>query len=141
MPTTIAQIQSHYAAIDFLLPSQLDAATVQSYEALTPAAVATAIENEPYALNVVDPVSREYKAAFDRFPDQAGEAYAINQPGSGAVSIGQFSTAFASSAEFDTRFNANAATPANATLVTAFYENVLQRAPDAAGLAYWEHPV
>lgn len=28
-------------------------------------------------------------------------------------------------------------TPANTTLVTAFYQNVLQRAPDAVGLAYW----
>ena len=48
------------------------------------------------------------------------------------------SIAFANSPQFAATFSgANATTPANTALVTAMYQNVLGRAPDAPGLAFW----
>ena len=47
--------------------------------ALTLTQVTGDIEQEPYTLNVVDPVIREYQAAFGRVPDQAGLKYWVGQ--------------------------------------------------------------
>jgi hypothetical protein len=141
MPTSLAQIQSDYLAIQFDPPPPLDPATVTSYLPLDPTVVVGSIEAEAYTQNVVNPVIREYQAAFDRVPDQGGELYWVQQFGTGAVSLAQISTIFANSTEFGTLYGgANATTPPNTALVTAMYENVLQRAPDAAGLAYWTNP-
>jgi hypothetical protein len=38
--------------------------------------------------------------------------------------------------EFVAMYGANAS---NSTIVTTMYENVLHRAPDSAGLAYWQN--
>jgi hypothetical protein len=137
MPTPLATVLADYAAIQFDPPPPLNQANVNAYLLLDPATVISSIEFEPYTQNIVNPVIREYQAAFDRVPDQAGEQYWVQQFGTGAVSLAQIATVFASSTEFNSLYNATATTPANTTLVTAFYENVLQRAPDAAGLAYW----
>lgn len=138
MPTSLAQVLGDYQAIDFSPPPALNQATVNTYLALDPAVVVSAIENEAYTQNDVNPVIREYQAAFGRVPDQAGEAYWVHQFGTGAASLTQISTIFASAPEFSTLYGgAGPTTPANTALVTAFYQNVLQRAPDAAGLAFW----
>ena len=132
MPTSIAQIEQIYAAIDYAPPPVLDAGTLARYETLDPAAVMSAIETSPYTLNVVDPVIREYQAAFNRAPDPQGAAFWVHQLKSGSLSFDQLSTAFAQSAEFGNLYGgAHAATPANEALVTAFYTNVLHRSPDA----------
>jgi hypothetical protein len=46
----------------------------------------------------------------------------------------QFSAAFIGSAEFTSKYGAN---PSNGDFVTALYQTVLNRLPDAAGLAFW----
>jgi hypothetical protein len=136
--TTLDQIDQFYTAIDYGPPPTLSPAAIAQYEAEGPAQVISAIENSSYTLNVVDQIIREYQAAFNRVPDQAGEAHWVHQLGAGAISLNQLSTAFASSTEFAALHGgATATTPANTTLVTAMYENVLQRAPDAGGLAFW----
>ena len=99
--------------------------------------VTNLIELDPYTINFVNPVIREYQAAFGRVPDQAGLSYWVNQVASSPNALASLSVIFANSAEFNTRYGANATTPANASLVGLLYENVLGRPPDAAGLAYW----
>jgi Domain of unknown function (DUF4214) len=138
MSTTIAQINQIYAAIDYAPPPVLDAGTLARYQTLDPAAVVSAIETSPYTLNVVDPVIREYQAAFNRAPDPQGAGFWVHQLESGSLSFDQLSVAFANSQEFGALYNgAHATTSANAALVTALYTNVLARTPDAAGLAFW----
>ena len=76
---------------------------------------------------------RIYQAAFNRSPDQTGLSYWIGTLDHGA-SLKAVADAFSKSAEFATLYGSN---PTNATLVNSFYQNVLHRAGDAAGVSYW----
>jgi hypothetical protein len=62
---------------------------------LDPAAVVSAIEAEPYTLNVIDPVIREFQAAFNRAPDPAGGAFWTHQLGAGSISLAPLGADFA----------------------------------------------
>jgi hypothetical protein len=104
---------------------------------MTVAQVTSAIENDPYTMNIVNPVIREYEAAFGRVPAAAGASYWVNQFAANPAELSQMSVIFANSAEFMALYGADATTPTNAALVTALYTNVLGRPPAAAGLAYW----
>lgn len=80
----------------------------------------------------IAPVARLYFAYFLRIPDYAGLQYWIGQFRNG-VPLGTISQSFATSAEFSSRYG-----PLNNTqFVTQVYQNVLGRAPDPQGLAYW----
>lgn len=76
---------------------------------------------------------RLYKAAFDRVPDKAGLGYWLNQMDNGA-SLKSVANGFVGSNEFVTL---NGSNPTSAQLATSFYQHVLGRSPDQAGLAYW----
>ncbi len=76
---------------------------------------------------------RLYQAAFDRVPDQGGLGYWIDQMDSGVV-LSQVATGFINSAEFKSLYGNN---PSDSAFVTLLYDNVLHRAPDAGGYAYW----
>jgi alpha-tubulin suppressor-like RCC1 family protein len=76
-----------------------------------------------------DPVVRLYLAAFTRAPDPAGLAY-WSASGAPLAAIGD---AFAASAEFVARYGSLS----DGDFVDRLYRNVLDRAPDAAGAAYW----
>jgi uncharacterized delta-60 repeat protein len=76
---------------------------------------------------------RMYQAAFDRKPDAAGLGYWIGAMDKG-LGRNEVAQQFVGSAEFKTLYGAQAS---NAELVNKFYANVLHRAPDAAGSAYW----
>ena len=135
-----SQINQIYQAIQFQNGSASEVAQYNAglvSGALTLAQVTSDIEQEPYTLNVVDPVIREYQAAFGRVPDQAGLKYWVGQVASNPNALASLSVIFANSAEFNTRYAANATTPASVALVAELYANVLGRQPDAAGLAYW----
>ena len=138
----VTEVQAWYQAVEFLTPTPT-AANLANYVmglqegTLSNAQVQAAIEGESYTANVVNPVIREYQAAYDRVPDQAGLSFWVNQFGSGGVPLSQISSTFASAPEFTVLYGADANTPANTTLVTALYQNVLGRLPDAGGLAYW----
>ena len=137
MPTPLAQVQSDYLAIQFARhrPSIRRPWPVTSAR---PPVVISSIEAEAYTTNVVNSVIREYQGAFGTVPDQLGQAYWVHQFGVNGVPLSDISTIFANSAS-SAPFTA-ALTPLRQPTqlsVTAMYQNVLQRAPDAAGLAFW----
>ena len=76
-----------------------------------------------------------YQATFDRIPDYAGFEYWAGQADARQLSALQLADIFMAAPEFTAKFGAN---PTSDAYVTELYTNVLGRAPDAAGLAYWE---
>lgn len=78
-------------------------------------------------------VYRLYEAAFGRKPDDAGLGYWIAQRDAG-LSLEEAARSFIASAEFQQQYGTNLD---NAGFVGALYSNALNRAPDAAGFAYW----
>jgi len=76
---------------------------------------------------------RIYKAAFARLPDSQGLGYWIAQLDSG-MSLTEVSARFIDSTEFKQLYGQ---TLNNESFLKAVYANVLDRAPDAAGLTWW----
>ncbi len=76
---------------------------------------------------------RIYQAAFNRTPDLAGLGYWIGQMDKGQT-LGDVAKSFVASAEFHTLYGAS---PTDQQVITAYYQNVLHRAPDQAGMDYW----
>lgn len=78
-------------------------------------------------------VYRLYQAAFNRKPDLPGLGFWIkaNQNGRAIIDI---ASDFVASAEFKTMYGDR---PANLKLVNAFYNNVLHRDGEQAGLDWW----
>lgn len=76
---------------------------------------------------------RLYEAAFNRTPDQQGLSYWVRylDKTNDLMAVAQ---GFVGSAEFQTVYGS---TPSNASLVNTFYQNVLDRAGDADGIAHW----
>ena len=135
-----SQINAIFQDIQFQAGSAIEVAAYNAglnSGALTLTSLAALIEQDAYTLNVVNPVIREYQAAFGRVPDQTGLAYWVDEIGANPSALAALDTTFANSAEFNARYGANAKTPANVGLVAELYENVLGRQPDAAGLTYW----
>ena len=135
-PTT-TDIAAIYEAVQFQAPTATQTALYEgqlgSGYALTQ--VAQEIAQEPFTLNVVDPVIREYLAAFGHAPDQAGLAYWVGVVATAGLS--GLSAAFANSQEFQDTWGVNASAPATASLIETFYQNILGHPGDAAGVAYW----
>ena len=135
------QITQWYQAVQFRAPPAAELATYNAAlnsGALNQAQIQSAIIADPYTTDFVNPVVREYEAAFGRVPDQAGQAYWVNVFASQTGALSNISDIFSSSAEFETRYGTTGPTEiANTAVLQALYENVLNRAPDAAGLAYW----
>jgi hypothetical protein len=77
---------------------------------------------------------RMYKAAFDRPPDLPGLGYWMYLMENG-WSLRQAAAGFMNSREFEDLYGSR--TPANDVFVTKLYNNVLHRAPEAAGYAHW----
>lgn len=78
-------------------------------------------------------VFRLYQATLDRAPDAAGHASFTHAILSGEQSLNDAVLGLVNSAEFQSRYGATTSTG----FVTLLYDNVLGRAPDAAGLAGW----
>ena len=135
-----SQINAIFQGIQFQAGSAIQVAAYNAglnSGALTLTSLAALIEQNAYTLNVVNPVIREYQAAFGRVPDQAGLAYWVDEIGANPSALAVLNTTFANSAEFNARYGANATTLANLGVVAELYENVLGRQLDAAGLTYW----
>jgi hypothetical protein len=81
----------------------------------------------------VDPVVRLYRAYFLRAPDAGGLDYWVARRRNGTWSLRRISDYFAASNEFKTKYG----TLTNTEYVTRLYTDVLGRAPDPTGLAYW----
>ena len=79
-----------------------------------------------------EPVTRLYTAFFQREPDPSGLTHWVNKHHDGS-SLDKIASSFAASSEFKTKYGK----VSNTAFVTLVYGNVLQRKPDAAGLAHW----
>lgn len=77
---------------------------------------------------------RLYQAAFARTPDLAGLGHNTRLI-DGDLTLKDMANAFIQSAEFIQTYGANTS---DTTFITLFYNNVLGRAPDSAGLAGWQ---
>lgn len=75
-----------------------------------------------------------YKAAFNRPSDAGGMGYWISLKDGGADIVTSIAQGFVNSAEFIGKYGAN---PTNASYVSNLYQNVLGRAGEAGGVAYW----
>jgi len=76
---------------------------------------------------------RFYRAVFDREPDSAGLGYWISVMDQGQ-SVRQVAYGFSTSQEFADTYGS---APTNAEVLNRVYTNILHRAPDQAGYAYW----
>jgi Ca2+-binding RTX toxin-like protein len=76
---------------------------------------------------------RLYQAAFDRTPDTQGLSDWMRGM-DGGMTLAQVAHGFIGSAEFQGLYGAS---PSDQAFVTLLYQNVLNRAPDAGGQAYW----
>lgn len=77
---------------------------------------------------------RAYQAAFDRKPDIAGLKFWVDRMDAGA-SLAEVALGFVQSNEFQ---RLNPATDTNG-MINTYYQNVLHRAPDPTGLAFWSN--
>ena len=78
------------------------------------------------------PVIRLYWAFFGRLPDQGGLDYWVKKHRTGTT-LKAIANSFAKSSEFVNHYGLLSDT----AFVTLVYQNVLERNPDPAGLAYW----
>lgn len=76
---------------------------------------------------------RIYQAAFNRPADPAGLGYWIENLQRG-MTVEQIAAGFVASDEFRSTYGNS---PSNREIATRFYQNVLGRTPDPAGLDYW----
>jgi hypothetical protein len=76
---------------------------------------------------------RMYAAAFARTPDQVGLGFWVNSLDKG-IGLGAMAADFVKSAEFVSLYGSNTS---DTTFITNLYKNVLHRAPDAGGAAFW----
>lgn len=87
----------------------------------------------PAGLADAGQVYRLYQAAFNRAPDKPGLAYWISQADANAALVGIAGQFMTSSTEFTSKYgNLN-----NHQFIDQLYQNVLHRAGEAAGVAYW----
>lgn len=105
--------------------------------AMTLAQVQQAVKADSFTQDYVNPVIRLYQAAFNRVPESAGENFWVDGQAAGSISLQDAANNFANSSEFQGIYGVNASAPINAAVLTAFYQNILGRAPDSAGYTYW----
>jgi hypothetical protein len=78
-------------------------------------------------------IFRLYLATFGRQPDEQGMGFWLSFSDKGMTQA-QIADFFVSSPEFSQRYGAQ---PSEDAFIAALYDNVLHRAPDADGLAFW----
>ncbi len=79
---------------------------------------------------------RLYRAAFDREADQGGLGYWIAELDTGQSDLSLVALSFIRSAEFKATYG-DPGSVSDTQFVTLLYANVLDRAPDQAGLQHW----
>lgn len=76
-----------------------------------------------------------YQAAFNRAADLGGMGYWLAQVDKGVNIITGIAQSFINTAEFIAKYGVN---PTNVAFVNELYQNVLHRAGDAGGIAFWD---
>ncbi len=99
----------------------------------TRAQVIESFFSSPEFQGTIAPVARLYFAYFLRIPDYPGLNFWIGQYRTG-MPLATISQNFAASAEFSSTYGALN----NSQFVDLVYQNVLGRAPDAGGKAFWQ---
>lgn len=115
-----------------LTPSQRAA---EAAKITTPAAAAAYVANrlgDRYCTGAVGPTYRLYSGFFNRPPDSPGLAYWVGKLRRGTP-LASAAASFAGSSEFARTYG----TITNGAYVDLVYRNVLGRAPDGSGRAYW----
>ena len=79
-------------------------------------------------------IYRMYQAAFDRMPDTPGLTFNLANYDDRGFTLKEMANFFVVSPEFASLYGANSN---DTTFVNAMYANVLERGPDAGGLAYY----
>jgi hypothetical protein len=79
-------------------------------------------------------VFRMYQAALDRKPDEAGLDYWTHQIDAGGAKLATIADAFIKSAEYQQLYGTGLS---NRDLVGKYYEHILHRAAEQAGLDFW----
>jgi hypothetical protein len=136
-PLSSAQAFANQQFVD-LLSRQADPAGLMMWTAalssgsVTPARMVSDLVNSGEAASIVEPVNRLYRAYFRRSPDAGGLSHWVGRVRAGAR-LSDVSNAFAGSPEFAATYGSLS----NQAFVDLVYRNVLNRAPDASGLAYW----
>jgi len=110
-------------------------ATLIDSGTLTQAQVVSGIEGSAEVGNFVLPVVRMYQTFFHRAPDAPGLQGWVNLLRNGTLNISQIAQGFVGSTEFAAIYGSSIPNPT--AFVTALYQNVLGRAPDAPGLSGW----
>ena len=77
-----------------------------------------------------------YIAYFNRSPDIEGLMYWFKELNSGNQTLSQVSAGFTQSPEYSAAYPAGSS---NREFITQIYKNLFDRAPDAAGLNFWEN--
>ena len=108
------------------LTAALDAGSVEPEFAVRAAA------DGPTWRNQLDPVIRLYSAYFGRLPDPSGLRYWMARRAAGTP-IARISATFAASSEFKRKYGSLT----DRAFVELVYQNVLGRAGDPGGIAYW----
>jgi len=119
---------------DFGIASAKDAAVQADLEngRLTPGHLIARSAHDPVWAQHREPVARLYQAFFHRVPDLNGLNYWVKKR-VGGTKLSVIAASFAGSSEFKTAYG----TVGPKAFVTLVYANVLDRAPDTAGLAHW----
>ncbi|UOA27117.1 DUF4214 domain-containing protein [Pseudosulfitobacter sp. DSM 107133] len=86
-----------------------------------------------YEMETAATVYRLYQATLGREPDRVGQIGWVTQLSSGAIDLGRATNGFINSLEFQKIYGALD----DSAFVTLLYRNVLDRDPDAGGLAGW----
>lgn len=79
-------------------------------------------------------IFRMYQAALDRKPDEAGLDYWTHQIDAGGAKLATIADNFIKSAEYRQLYGTGLS---NRDLVGKYYEHILHRAPEQAGLDFW----
>ena len=95
------------------------------------------IVDDSYTANFNDPVLRLYQAAFNRLPDADGFNFWSDTIAANPLALNSLVEQFSNSQEFLARYGVNGSARVNENIVTTYYHNILQRAPDAQGLQHW----
>lgn len=134
-PSVTAMVNQQYTDI---LDRAPDAAGAQSWvnqvvcNGQSAAWVISAMLAAPETQNGLVAVVRLYEGVFPRTPDAGGVLYWRHRVTTG-MSLPDLATALVSSQEFRSAHDAQT----NSAFVTAMYQQMLGRAPDAQGGAYW----
>lgn len=136
-------LNTAWSAISGQANATLDSASIAVYNAglnngtLTMAQVYTALESEPFVQNITNPIIRLYQAAFGRLPDTAGLNVWVDHLAHNPNSFSWMVSQFAYGTEFKTLFGVDGSATINTAVITAFYNNFLNRTPTAAEVANW----